>query len=243
MLISKKLTNTWWWWWWKQGWQRATGWVSLPASFSIFWIFDSQLSKILYSFLTLYNVVPLPVHFSCPCGHPLPGATLRSPFESWEDKQLCGGGWIQGHLWRSACKSKYLKLENPIFHQNAKVVTLPHIQPRDLQQQGMGRDQPFVLHPQRKPEVQPRFKKIPPETMICIVHTWVLSVLLLLTERWRSESPWVVRGSITATSWWMLFLSKKYVKMSMKIRTLFSMIRRLMLKTRINIVLPRYESE
>ena len=127
--------------------------------FSIFWIFDSQLSKILYSFLTLYNVVSLPVHFSCPCGHPLPGATLRSPFESWEDKQLCGGGWIQGHLWHSACKSKYLKLENPIFHQNAKVVTLPHIQPRDLQQQGMGRDQPFVLHPQRKPEVQSRFKK------------------------------------------------------------------------------------
>ena len=28
-----------------------------------------------------------------------------------------------------------------------------HIRPRDLQLQGMGRDQPSVLHPQRKPEV------------------------------------------------------------------------------------------
>ena len=35
---------------------------------------------------------------------------------------------------------------------------------------------------------------------------WVFRVFDLLTERWRSESPWVVRGSITDTSWWMLFL-------------------------------------
>ena len=41
-------------------------------------------------------------------------------------------------------------------------------------------------------------------------------MLLLLTERWRRESPWVVRGSITATSWWMLFLRIKQVKMKMR---------------------------
>ena len=46
--------------------------------------------------------------------------------------------------------------------------------------------------------------------------TWVLSVLLLLTERWRRESPWVVRGSITATSWWMLFLGITDVRMDTK---------------------------
>ena len=52
-------------------------------------------------------------------------------------------------------------------------------------------------------------------------------MLLLLTERWRRESPWVVRGSITATSWWMLFLIIR-----MKIRMLFLVIKRLRWKTR-----------
>ena len=52
-------------------------------------------------------------------------------------------------------------------------------------------------------------------------------MLLLLTERWRRESPWVVRGSITATSWWMLFL-----EIRMKMRMLFLVIKRVGWKTR-----------